>query len=150
MSQKIRSSFIFALLIGITSTAWAADTKEKTKAVTLEGNWQVTAMTRSGRKAPDEITKSIQFQFTGKNLALSRGADKTKDLKCTFTIDQSKTPMQLDILNPKKGKLLAIFKRTGNTLKICAVEEKRKIKRPTDFSSAIDSKQILISLELKK
>jgi uncharacterized protein (TIGR03067 family) len=131
-----------ALLVG--APIKEADKKEELSVV---GDWVAESATMAGMEEPKR-DKTMLFTFTkeGKLIVNERGRDEAGG----YTIDTKKKPMEMDLIPPEKVKdqnLLAIFKLEKDTLTICA---SREGKRPTDFTSTAENKQMLVVLKKVK
>jgi uncharacterized protein (TIGR03067 family) len=109
----------------------------------LQGKWVLVAMEREGEKVPEDAFKeeNITLTIRGDKLSVSRtrkGEKKNFDSGSYEIVNAGAKPKMIDLTGfPKPDvKMLGIYERDGNTLKICVGETKR----PTEFASKPGSK----------
>jgi uncharacterized protein (TIGR03067 family) len=99
----------------------------------IQGTWRVTYSEDSGRVAPQEMLKDLQFRFIESKLITQIGARITE---ATFQLDSATTPKSIDLTEKGRTKQ-GIYDLDGDTLRICFAEESKD--RPTAFDSKPDS-----------
>ena len=139
----IKQFVAVALLVSIPSAARGDDAKS------VEGTWLAAAAELGGGKFPDEVRKSIKLVIADGNYTVTVG--KNPDVG-TVTVDPSKTPKTMDIVGtegPNKGKtILAIYERTGDTLRICYDLGGKA--RPSEFKTTAGTRLFLVDYQLAK
>jgi uncharacterized protein (TIGR03067 family) len=144
------------LLAGATAGAAApsrvAD-QPRTDAVRKEmkkfaGTWAVVAVESNGRKGAEEDLKPLRYVFDAGGKWKLRRDDETI-AEGTYEVDPTKKPRTIDFKivstvseRDKGATSLGIYEIEGDTLKVCR-DWPGEGKRPSDFSAAADSKQIL-------
>lgn len=132
------------------------ESKPAAKKSPLEGVWQVTAMRKGANEnAPKEIVDGTKLTFKGDKLSITRSLrGKPQTIECSFVINTEKKPMEIDITpvddSKKRGKLLGIFEKKGDVLKLCTAEERRNEARPKKFKPVEGKRITLIEMKLKK
>lgn len=114
----------------------AADTKSalvEADLKALQGTWRVTYSEDSGRVAPQESLRDLQFEFEGSTMKM-KVAGQSNAVK--FSLDASTKPKSID-LSEKHGTKPGIYDIQGDTLRICISETGEQ--RPTQFDSQPDS-----------
>jgi uncharacterized protein (TIGR03067 family) len=134
-----------ALLLAVVQPMKSEDAKEGD----LQGTWLPTSAELGGRAFPEEVRKTIRLEMAGNQYTAIVGKSVDKgDLK----LDPSAKPKALDITGtegPNKGKtILAIYERTGDTLRICYDLSGKN--RPKEFASAEGSLEFLVTYQREK
>lgn len=145
----------YVATIAFHSTCYA-EVKEdaKTTMYPLEGTWLATSIERlGGDKAPKKITDGMSLKFQGDKLFMTVVFPVKKTIECTYKIDENKKPKYfqfspISVKPIKKKNFKGIFERTGNTLKICGVQDDRE-PRPKEFKTKPKSSLTLMVFKLK-
>jgi uncharacterized protein (TIGR03067 family) len=106
----------------------------------IQGTWKVTYSEDSGRVAPQEMLKNLQFVIDAETMTMQLGEHKSES---KYTLDPSTSPKSIDSTEhgrTKKG----IYDLQGDTLRICFAEQ--TYDRPTKFDSQPDSSSDVIIL----
>src|SRR5438105_1006023 len=105
------------LVFSFSLAAESGDGKDKEN---LEGTWLPTTAELGGKPFPDDVVKTIKLVLKGDKYTVTVG-DKLD--QGTVKRNASAKPKELDITGtegPNKGKtFLAIYERSGDTLRIC-------------------------------
>ncbi len=112
----------------------------------LQGVWKVRSAILSGNKLPDEAIASTRFTFRDDQLLIVRPAG---DQETHSFRTRSGTIAELDFWKKDAKPVAAIYQLNGNELMICGSESVGEA-RPTEFSSAANSRRILLTLERLK
>ena len=121
-----------ALLMAIPAlAALAADEKP----AGIDGTYKVTALSKGGTKAPEEVAKSFEsVTIKGDKMTMKTTGDAAK--VATVKVDAKAKPATIDITpddGMEKGKtMMGIWKVEKNVLTI-VVTEGKDAKRPADF-----------------
>lgn len=146
MTRGTMYLFVFFLFMGVFTAAWGAATEKGS----LEGTWIAKTMEKDGKKAPEEAVKRMSYRFAGDKLFVKGNFENDRVDECSFVLDGSREPKQLDFTPPKAKKaILAIYERKGDALKICMRHSSSDKGRPTEFKTTPDSALILIVFTLK-
>ena len=109
-----------ALLVSLSFACLSRGDEAKKGGTSIDGTWLPTEAELGGKKLPDEVRKTIKLVIGDGKYTVTVGE---KPDRGTITLDPSKKPKALDITGtegPNKGKtILAIYERTGDTLRIC-------------------------------
>ena len=93
----------------------------------------------------------MRFTFKGDDLLLRGNFRNDKEQKCSYSVDGSKSPKQLDFTpEGAPGPIHAIYEIKGDELKVCLRHASSKDGRPTEFASMPDSKLVLIVFKKMK
>jgi len=115
-------------------------------AKSMNGTWLPSAAELAGAEFPDEVRKSIKLIINDGTYTVTVGTNLDRG---TVKLDPSKKLKELDIMGtegPNKGKtILAIFEKTGDTLKICYDLSGKA--RPTEFKTEKGTLQFLVTYE---
>jgi uncharacterized protein (TIGR03067 family) len=113
----LRPLIALTLILSFLLAARSADARDGD---TVEGAWLPSAAELAGKTFPDEVRKSIKLVIEDGKYTVSLG--KAVD-KGTIKLNTAAKPKELDITGtdgPNKGKkILAIYERDGDTLRIC-------------------------------
>lgn len=117
----------------------------------LQGAWSAQSMKADGRDAPAEAVEKMRFTFKGDDLLLRGNFKSDKEDTCTYTVDASKSPKQIDITMPNApAPAPGIYEIKGDELRICLRHANAPGERPTEFVSTPGSKIVLIVLKKDK
>lgn len=115
----------------------------------IDGTWLASTAELAGVPFPEELRKSIKLVIGDGKYTVTVGAQPDKG---TLALDASKTPKTVDITGtegPNQGKtILAIYERTGDTLRICY--DLSGAARPTEFKTAEATQLFLVTYEREK
>jgi uncharacterized protein (TIGR03067 family) len=135
------------MLVASTLLAAADDSSKKADRELLQGSWRVVATEFDGRALSPDTLKERQIVFAGDKFKVVVSGDIKKML--TFTVDASKSPKHIDIVNPDKQETaLGIFALEKDELKLCYGEPGDK--RPTEFDSPAGKRIFLMTLKREK
>ncbi len=146
---------VLALLICSRFATAADDADSKKLLKEIEGNYKVTAAERSGDAPPTGFLESIEkVSIKGNKFSITFKAEgKTEDKMATVTVDAGKKPAHIDLKpddGPKKDQLvLGIVVVDGDTIKVCW-NDAPEAKRPTEFKTSKDDKNMLLTLKKAK
>jgi uncharacterized protein (TIGR03067 family) len=141
----MRRLLLVSLMTGLLQVAaWSSTATEE-----IDGVWSPIEAEMAGRKIPDELLKAMKLTMADGKYTVTVG--KTVD-KGSYKLDPAATPKTVDITSvegPNKGKtLLAIYEQTGDSLRVCYDLDGKK--RPTEFKTAMDTKQFLVTYKRAK
>ena len=126
-----RFAMMALLMVVPALVALAADDKP----VGPDGVYKVTALTKGGKPAPEDVTKDFE-SLTIKGDKLTMKSAKDGEKVATIKIDAKAKPATIDITpteGPEKDKtMLGIWKLDKGVLTI-AITEGKDAKRPADF-----------------
>ena len=126
----------------------AAITKDRKK---IEGTWRVIAFEVDGNKGTEEDAKKLTV-VNGADGTWSLRSEEKEMNKGTSTIDPTKKPKTIDFTitegEGKGNQHLGIYELGEKTRKLCFASPGKE--RPTEFSSAPGSGQILVTFEREK
>ena len=115
----------------------------------MEGTWLPVEGELGGQRFPDEVLKTIKLTMSDGKYTVKVGEQIDKG---TVKLEPTTKPKAMDITGtegPNKGKtFLAIYELTGDTLRICYDLAGKK--RPTEFKTAKDTQQFLVSYKREK
>jgi uncharacterized protein (TIGR03067 family) len=133
--------------LSFTASAVRGDGQEDRK--TMDGTWLPVAAELAGQKFPDAVLKSMKLIMSDGSYTVHVG--DTID-KGTAQVDAAATPKSIDIAGtegPNKGKtILAIYELSGDTLRVCYDLTGKQ--RPTEFKTAKDTQQFLVTYKRDK
>ena len=124
-----------SLLLCVLGTV-ADDDPKKADGDKFKGEWKTLSVKQGGQVAPEEITKTMTFNFDGKKYVQKVG-DQTEEGE--YTLDATQTPKTIDLDiktgNDQGKKQLGIYKieDTKLTLIFAAADSKD---RPKSFTPA--------------
>ena len=108
-------------------------------------------MEKNGKSAPAAAVKLMRFRFVGDRLLFRGNFRDGRETECSFVLDEAQRPHHLDFTPADRKKpVLAIYERTGKTLKVCARHGNSNKGRPTVLQSTPGSDTILIVLSLQE
>jgi uncharacterized protein (TIGR03067 family) len=117
----------------------------------LQGVWVAQSMESDGKAVPEEARKRMRFTFKGDKLIIRGNDDSDREQDCTYKIDATKSPKQLDITTTKdRTPLLAIYEVKGDELKVCVRHASSDEGRPTGFATKADTRLVLIVFKKAK
>ncbi len=147
MKLAVLSLFLIA---GLALAADDADSKKL--AMDLEGSYKVTAAERSGGPPPGgflDMIDSVSIKGNKFTIVFKADGGKNEEHSATFTIDAAKKPAQIDLKpddGEKKQVVQGIVALEDGALKICWADDKR----PVEFKTSKDDKNMLLSLKKMK
>lgn len=122
----------------------------------LFGRWNADAMEFGGEAAPAEAVERMRFTFTPEKLLIRGNHQDDREVECTYKVDSSKSPKELEFLPPElkkpilgiyriqeDGKLQVVFRREGNT-------DERASGRPKAFETKGDKSLLMVTLVLEE
>src|SRR5215211_3796247 len=124
------------VLLGLALTVGAPALKDKDKAPSLIGEWEVESIGTNG--AQTATTPGLRYTFTddGQWLIRRNGKDTSPTIGRGFTVDPKRNPPAVDLVTNTKvanpSRLLGIYKVEGDTLTIVGTRAKGA-DRPTKF-----------------
>ena len=143
----MRRLLLVALMPGLLPVAARSGSAQEGKSI--DGVWLPIEAELAGQKFPDEVLKAMKLTMTDGKYTVTVG--KSVD-KGTYKLDPAAKPPAIDITGvegPNKGKtLLAIYEWKGGSLRVCYDLDGKK--RPTEFKTAMDTKQFLVSYRRDK
>ena len=117
----------------------------------IEGTWRVVALEIDGNKATDEDTKKMTVVNGSDGTWCVRSEDKDV-IKGTSTFYPTQKPKMIEFTpseGDQKGQVyLGIYELAENTRKLCFAPPGKP--RPTEFSSAAGSDNILVNFERER
>ncbi len=129
----------------------AKDTGGADDAAALQGVWIAQSAESSGKAAGAEQVARMRFTFRDGKLFVAGNHAEGPEEECTYKIDPSQTPRQLDFTPPKEQKpILAIYEIKGDELKVCIRHGGSDKGRPTEFASTPGSELVLIVFKKQK
>jgi uncharacterized protein (TIGR03067 family) len=142
----LRSFVAFTFFSVFALVVQAADAKDGDS---IEGAWLPESAELGGKMFPDEVRKSIKLEVKDGKYTVTIG--KTVD-KGTIKLNSKAKLKELDIAGtdgPNKGKkILAIYERDGDTLRICYDLSGKN--RPTEFKSTEGTQLFLVTYKREK
>jgi|GEM_PF-4858219 len=128
---------------------WARTGKRPANAKTVVGSWKITGGKKAGEKFPVEEFAPV-FEITDKQI-LMPGPEGTEGFVMKYKIDDSKSPMQIDMeieSGPSPGKAIGIIKVDEGKLTLCY--DSTGAKRPEKFESTEEDGFFLFESEKMK
>ena len=119
------------------------DDPKKAEMPSIVGDWVCTKCVAGGREYPEEAFTSIKFGFTtdGKLRFLFGPQEGV----CTYTVDPSKDPAEVDYVSDKVAKgNKGIYKVDKHSLTFCYTDGGGD--RPAQFASPVGSRIVLLTL----
>lgn len=117
----------------------------------IEGTWKIVELEIDGNKVKEEDIQKIRV-VNGPDGTWSVRSEDKEVIKGTSTIYPTQKPRMIDFTpteGDQKGQVhLGIYELAENTRKLCFAPPGKA--RPTDFSSAPGSENILVSFEREK
>ncbi len=142
----MRSGLLMVLVVGLLSSAGAAEQAAGGDAEKLQGTWKVVSSEDSGQKAPDEAIKNLKMVITKEKITY-KFDDKT--MEWSYKLDPTKEPRWIDIKMGRDRTTLGIYVLDEDNLKICFPEQ--SMERSTAFESKPNSvNDVLIILKREK
>lgn len=156
MAAKAAKSGVLALQVhaGPPMTVQFKNIRLKTLAAAgdaalADGVWSVAAAEANGSELPTAEMAGLLITIKGDSYVVTRDGELDRG---TFTVDATKTPKQMDIRpesGPNGGKLVrAIYEFKGDRMKVCYATAEGA-ERPTSFTTAPDSGQVMITYQRK-
>jgi uncharacterized protein (TIGR03067 family) len=142
----LKPIIVLTLVLAFSPTSRSGDAKDGDS---LDGTWLPSAAELGGKMFPDEVRKTIKLVVKDDKYTVTVG--KTVD-KGTAKLNTAAKPKELDITGtdgPNKGKkILAIYERDGDTLKICY--DLSGEARPKEFKTKEGAPLFLVTYKLEK
>jgi uncharacterized protein (TIGR03067 family) len=134
-----------AVVLTLSLAAWAED-KDKDS---IDGTWLPAEAELAGKAFPEDVRKSIKLVVKDGKYVSTVGEVTDKG---TVKLNAKAKPKELDVVGtdgPNKGKkLLAIYERDGDTLRVCYDLSGKK--RPTEFKTKEDTQLFLVTYKREK
>lgn len=112
----------------------------------LEGTWRAIAVELGGKEMDRQELADYRLAFSGAECSIVSGK---RGVKCTFTIDPSKTPKWIDVTQTAdKVTWPGIYQLNGSTLKVFLATTGGK--RPTEFKTKEGTQQVIRTYERVK
>ncbi len=117
------------------SCSLAAASEEKKDDADIQGTWLPSAAEMAGQPLPESVRKSIKLVVNDGKYTVTAGSQVDRG---SVKLNSAAKPKEIDITGaegPNKGKkILAIYERNGDTLRICYDLSGKG--RPAEFKSA--------------
>ena|SRR5947209_327206 len=142
MSVRLLMTAATAILISALVPPIPAGEKEDAVArdmKLLQGSWTLHSFVANGKEAPAETIQKIKLTIRGDHYLVDFGTQK---MELTFTIDPTKKPKAIDLINVKDDKKTVthgIYEISADTLKLCRGTETGQ-ERPSEFAAKEGSK----------
>jgi uncharacterized protein (TIGR03067 family) len=143
--MRCQSFLASTLVLTFALAAWSGDAKDRDS---IEGTWLPATAELAGKMFPDEVRKTIKLVVQGNKYTATVGKEVDQG---TIKLNPTARPKELDIThdNPKKVKtILAIYERSGDTLRICYDLSGKA--RPTEFKSREGTPLFLVTYQRQK
>ncbi|QDV28668.1 hypothetical protein Spb1_05330 [Planctopirus ephydatiae] len=142
----MKSGLLMVLVVGLLSSAGAAEQAAGGDAEKLQGTWKVVSSEDSGQKAPDEAIKNLKMVITKEKITYKFD---NKTMEWSYKLDPTKEPRWIDIKMGGDRTTLGIYVLDEDNLKICFPEQSTE--RSTAFESKPNSvNDVLIILKREK
>jgi uncharacterized protein (TIGR03067 family) len=142
----LKQIVVLPLVMTCSLAAWGEDAKD---CDTIEGTWLPSTAELGGKMFPDEVRKTIKLVVKDDKYTATVG--KSVD-QGTLKLNPSAKPKEIDITGtdgPNKGKkILAIYERDGDTLRICYDLSGKS--RPTEFKTKEATQLFLVTYKRDK
>jgi RNA polymerase sigma factor (sigma-70 family) len=133
----------------LATQAWADRPAAKDAKATLDGTWQVTAVTKNGVDDSKEEAEAGKLVLSGETFVMHHGPNT---MKGTFKAEPTQSPATIDLVVSEGGDAgethVGIYELDGDKLRICMTHKDKE--RPTKFESADGSGVVLVSLKRVK
>lgn len=142
-----------SVLLGLAVAVGAPNLKDKEKAPSLVGEWEVESITSNGTQT--NTGSGLRYSFTedGKWLISRNGKEMSPAIHREVTTDPKPDPPTVDLVTARPGgpesRMIGIYKIEGDTLMICGTRTKGG-DRPTKFEAPEGSGNILYVLRRPK
>lgn len=151
--RKISYFVAFAVIVlACCRAAGGADDAKK-----LQGTWEVTDLTVSGKKVDLKVIQGTKFVFDKDKLAILPPNDKLAEFEkrtFSFKIDPKKKPAEIDLTaldGEHKGVISpGIYEIQGETLRWCQPDDPKSKDRPKQFAAPDKSDLYLFTLKRTK
>lgn len=145
---------ILGLLLLAGPTLAADDAESKKLLQQIEGTYKLVAAERSGGPPPAGFLELVdKVTIKGEKLTMTFKKDaKEEDNSATISVDATKKPQQIDMRatnGMKTETVLGILIVENDKLKICW-SDTPEAKRPVDFKTSKDDKNMLLTLQRVK
>lgn len=141
------------VLLGLALGVGAPALKEKDKAPSMVGEWEVESVTTNGTQSPAGTGLRYTFTDDGKWLIARNGKESSPTINRGFTEDRKPNPPTVDLVTSRPGgpesRMIGIYKIEGDTLTICGTRTKGG-DRPTKFEALEGSGNTLYVLKRPK
>ena len=125
-------------LLGLALAVGAPNLKDREKAPSLIGEWEVESMGTNGNQTPTNPGLRYTFTDDGQWLIHRNGKETSTGVTRAFTVDPKRRPPAVDlVINTKAAttsRLVGIYKIEGDTLTIVGTRAKGA-ERPTAFET---------------
>lgn len=127
----------------------AASADQKSELAKLKGTYKTVSVKRGGMDAPAKVLKS-KLQIEGDQFTIITKKDDGTERKSaiTATIDDSKSPKNVDLGKDGKTRYEGIYKLDGKKLTLCY--DRAGTGRPAKFESPAGSRTMLMVFEKEK
>jgi uncharacterized protein (TIGR03067 family) len=151
--RKINAKFL-------TLTGPAAEAEARAERRRIEGKWKAASAQATGTKAPEQLTRVMEWSFRGDRFRPPRtcminlnnkplGVTVGKSTQGAYRLDPTRSPKAVDFVDPETGEISrGIYQLEGDRLTLCVT--KPGAKRPTEFKAPAGSECSLIVLERSK
>lgn len=117
----------------------------------LLGRWNAEEMSIGDNPAPEEDVKRMRITFTSEKLLLRGNYQDDREVECTYKVDGSKSPHELEFLPPDvKEPILGIYRIQDGKLRVLFRREGEAGGRPKTFEIKGDSSLIGLTLVLEE
>jgi uncharacterized protein (TIGR03067 family) len=149
LGSLVVTSLVVGLFVGACNNAQTGG-KELGK---LQGTWEITEITDSGRPVPEDKFKGATFVFRKDTLTMI-GPDGKKEGEYGIRVDFPQQPQAMDLVGPgskymKEEITPAVYELKGDTMRIC-IPRRGAPRRPTAFESPPRSGMNLVTLKRSK
>lgn len=94
LEATMKSGLLMVLVVGLLSSAGAAEQAAGGDAEKLQGTWKVVSSEDSGQKAPDEAIKNLKMVITKEKITYKFD---NKTMEWSYKLDPTKEPRWIDI-----------------------------------------------------
>lgn len=155
----MKATFFGCLVLGVSLAAIAANAsadEPRDQAINkdrkqIEGTWRIVALEANGNKARAEDISKLSV-INGSDGSWRLHSDGREISKGTSAIDPSKQPKEIDFTainqEGREERYIGIYELGEQTRRLCFVPSAKP--RPTEFTSAPESQQILVNFERLK
>jgi uncharacterized protein (TIGR03067 family) len=144
--MRLKQFLALVLGLSLSSAAWSGDAKDDT----IDGAWLPSSAELGGKQFPDEVRKSIKLVVKEGKYTVTVGKEGTD--QGTVKLDPTAKQKALDITGTegpnKDKKILAIYERNGDTLRVCYDLSGKS--RPTEFKSETGTQLFLVTYKREK
>jgi uncharacterized protein (TIGR03067 family) len=134
--------------VGLLLAACNRQQSPKTDLARFQGTWYLTSATRDGNVLPQDKVKQTTIVFKGDTFRFPGSAEYATSREGTFTLDETKTPKEMDAISTDQQVMLGIYRLEENGYKVCFAPPGKP--RPTEFVSTPGTGYILQSWQRQK